>query len=78
MKLSRDYTACRMANCLWWPTAWGHQAGNRAAVLAIDLLINQLLNSMHWFLQMDMPQEEPRAGLHRRPQANVTAGSRGD
>jgi len=27
----------------------GHQAGNRASRMAIDLLINQLLNSMHWF-----------------------------
>lgn len=36
----------------------GHKAGNRAAVLAIDLLINQLLNSMHWFLQMDKTQDE--------------------
>ncbi|MEZ6148617.1 MAG: protein phosphatase 2C domain-containing protein [Pirellulaceae bacterium] len=41
----------------------GHQAGNRAAVLAIDLLINQLLNSMHWFLQMDKPQEEREQGF---------------
>lgn len=41
----------------------GHQGGNRAAVLAIDLLINQLLNSMHWFLQMDKPQEEREQGF---------------
>lgn len=31
----------------------GHQGGNRASTLAIDLLINQLLNSMHWFFQID-------------------------
>lgn len=41
----------------------GHQGGNRAAVLAIDLLINQLLNSMHWFLQMDKPEEEREQGF---------------
>jgi serine/threonine protein phosphatase PrpC len=41
----------------------GHQGGNRASVLAIDLLINQLLNSMHWFLQMDKPQEEREQGF---------------
>lgn len=35
----------------------GHQGGNRASTLAIDLLINQLLNSMHWFFQMDQGQE---------------------
>lgn len=41
----------------------GHQGGNRASVLAIDLLINQLLNSMHWFLQMDKPQVEREQGF---------------
>lgn len=41
----------------------GHQGGNRASTLAIDLLINQLLNSMHWFFQMDKNQEEREAGF---------------
>ena len=35
----------------------GHQGGDRASMLAIDQLINQLLNSMHWFFQMDKDQE---------------------
>lgn len=41
----------------------GHQGGNRASTLAIDLLINQLLNSMHWFFQMDMDQEKREQGF---------------
>lgn len=41
----------------------GHQGGNRASTLAIDLLINQLLNSMHWFFQMDKPQVEREQGF---------------
>lgn len=41
----------------------GHQGGNRASTLAIDLLINQLLNSMHWFFQMDNDQEEREQGF---------------
>ena len=41
----------------------GHQGGNRASVLAIDLLINQLLNSMHWFFQMDKEQEDREQGF---------------
>ena len=41
----------------------GHQGGNRAAVLAMDLLINQFLNSMHWFMQVDRPQTEREQGF---------------
>ncbi len=41
----------------------GHQGGNRASTLAIDLLINQLLNSMHWFFQMDQDQTEREQGF---------------
>jgi protein phosphatase len=41
----------------------GHQGGNRASTLAIDLLINQLLNSMHWFFQMDRNLEEREQGF---------------
>lgn len=41
----------------------GHQGGNRASTLAIDLLINQLLNSMHWFFQMDQDQEHREQGF---------------
>lgn len=41
----------------------GHSGGNRASTLAIDLLINQLLNSMHWFFQMDTSQEEREKGF---------------
>ncbi len=41
----------------------GHQGGNRASTLAIDLLINQLLNSMHWFFQMDQEQEHREQGF---------------
>ncbi len=38
----------------------GHQGGSRASRLAIDLLINQLLNSMHWFFQMDREEQQER------------------
>jgi protein phosphatase len=41
----------------------GHEGGNRASELAIDLLINQLLNSMHWFFQMDRDQGEREQGF---------------
>ncbi|MEM7478796.1 MAG: protein phosphatase 2C domain-containing protein [Planctomycetota bacterium] len=41
----------------------GHQGGNRASALAIDHLINQLLNSMHWFFQMDIDLEDREAGF---------------
>lgn len=41
----------------------GHQGGNRASTLAIDLLINQLLNSMHWFFQMDRDRQEREQGF---------------
>lgn len=41
----------------------GHLGGNRASILAIDLLINQLLNSMHWFFQMDKDQTEREEGF---------------
>ena len=41
----------------------GHQGGNRASALAIDLLINQLLNSMHWFFQIDRDREEREQGF---------------
>ncbi len=41
----------------------GHQAGNRASTLAIDLLINQLLNSMHWFFRMDTEQDDREQGF---------------
>ncbi len=41
----------------------GHQAGSRASMLAIDLLINHLLNSMHWFFQVDRPEEEREQGF---------------
>lgn len=37
----------------------GHQAGSRASLLAIDLLINQLVNGMHWPTQVH-PDEESR------------------
>jgi serine/threonine protein phosphatase PrpC len=36
----------------------GHQGGNRASRMAIDLLINQLLNSMHWFSSNDEDEFE--------------------
>jgi serine/threonine protein phosphatase PrpC len=41
----------------------GHLGGNRASALAIDLLINQLLNSMHWFFQIDRNREEREQGF---------------
>lgn len=41
----------------------GHQGGNRASTLAIDLLINQLLNSMHWFFQIDKDQDQDEREL---------------
>jgi serine/threonine protein phosphatase PrpC len=41
----------------------GHQGGSRASTLAIDLLINHLLNSMHWFFQMDSDLEEREQGF---------------
>lgn len=41
----------------------GHQGGNRASYLAIDLLINQLLNSMHWFSSSETDVTEREAGF---------------
>lgn len=41
----------------------GHVGGQRASTLAIDLLINQLLNSMHWFFQFDIQGEEREQGF---------------
>lgn len=41
----------------------GHVGGQRASTLAIDLLINQLLNSMHWFFQFDNKIEDREAGF---------------
>ena len=41
----------------------GHRGGDRASMLAIDLLINQLLNSMHWFFQMDIDLEDREQGF---------------
>lgn len=41
----------------------GHQGGNRASAMAIDQLINQLLNSVHWFFQMDSDQEVREQGF---------------
>ncbi|MCA9129127.1 MAG: serine/threonine-protein phosphatase [Planctomycetales bacterium] len=41
----------------------GHLGGDRASMLAIDLLINQLLNSMHWFFQMEKDQESREQGF---------------
>lgn len=35
----------------------GHQAGNRASALAVDYLINKLLNNVHWFYQLDQDHE---------------------
>jgi protein phosphatase len=37
----------------------GHQAGNRASLLALDLLINQLVNGMRWPTRVS-PDEEDR------------------
>ena len=36
----------------------GHQAGSRASLLAIDLLINQFVNSMRWPTQVSPGEEE--------------------
>ena len=41
----------------------GHSGGSRASTLAIDLLINQLLNSMHWFFQFDNKSQEREQGF---------------
>jgi serine/threonine protein phosphatase PrpC len=41
----------------------GHLGGQRASTLAIDLLINQLLNSMHWFFQFDTHEEVREQGF---------------
>ncbi len=41
----------------------GHQGGNRASRLAIDLLINQLLNSMHWFSSLDEEEHDREEGF---------------
>jgi protein phosphatase len=41
----------------------GHQGGNRASRMAIDLLINQLLNSMHWFSISKNDEAEREAGF---------------
>ncbi len=36
----------------------GHSGGDRASALALDLLIAQLLNSMHWFFKVDIECED--------------------
>jgi protein phosphatase len=41
----------------------GHAGGNKASTLAIDMLINQLLNGMHWFFQFDDNHEERERGF---------------
>ncbi len=41
----------------------GHQGGNRASRMAIDLLINQLLNSMHWFSSNEHDEAAREAGF---------------
>ena len=41
----------------------GHQGGNRASRMAIDLLINQLLNSMHWFSSSENDEASREAGF---------------
>ncbi len=41
----------------------GHQGGNRASRMAIDLLINQLLNSMHWFSSSQSEEAQREAGF---------------
>lgn len=41
----------------------GHQGGNRASYMAIDMLINQLLNGMHWFSSQDEDEVEREAGF---------------
>ncbi len=43
----------------------GHVGGQRASTLAIDLLINQLLNSMHWFFQFDTNSPNAERGGRR-------------
>lgn len=35
----------------------GHAAGERASSLAVDHLVSRLLNSVHWFLQIDRDSE---------------------
>ena len=40
----------------------GHQAGSRASLLAIDLLINQLVNGMRWPTQVSEDEEERFVG----------------
>ena len=41
----------------------GHQGGNRASRMAIDLLVNQLLNSMHWVSGSETDEAESEAGF---------------
>lgn len=36
----------------------GHQGGNRASALAIDFLINRMLNNVHWFYRIDQDNED--------------------
>ena len=36
----------------------GHAAGERASSLAVDHLVSRLLNSMHWFLDIDHEDDE--------------------
>ncbi|GIW99539.1 MAG: protein phosphatase [Pirellulaceae bacterium] len=36
----------------------GHCGGDRASALALDLLIAQLLNTMHWFFRVDIDRED--------------------
>lgn len=36
----------------------GHQAGERASTLAVDSVVEYVLNSMHWFLKLDGNSDE--------------------
>ena len=44
----------------------GHQAGSRASLLAIDLLINQLLNGMYWPSRINADEEDRFVGDLKR------------
>ncbi len=62
----------------------GHNAGQHASSLALDQMISQMLNSVHWYLQIGHEQsceeefEETLRGLLRKAHQDILAASRHD
>ena len=62
----------------------GHNAGQHASSLALDQMISQMLNSVHWYLQIGHDTacedefEETLRGLLRKAHEDILAASRSD